>query len=153
MEDALIEILETFKYPVIRQGSLAPDAPYPATFFTFWNRTEEEQAAYDNETALVVYNFDVNVYSDDPTTVYSLLAEARDAVKAAGWQTPERGHDIASDVITHTGRGFTCTYLETLREPEPEPTPDPEPEPEPEPDPEPTPDPEPEPTPEPDNTP
>lgn len=145
MEDILIALLEAFKYPVIRQGSLAPDAAYPATFFTFWDRSEEEQAAYDNETALVVHEFDINVYSNDPSTVYSLLAQARDAVKAAGWQTPDRGHDIASDEITHTGRGFTCTYIETLKEPEP--TPDPEPELDPEPDPEPTPDPEPEPTP------
>lgn len=141
MEDTLIAILETYKYPVIRQGSLAPEAAYPATFFTFWNRTEEEQSAYDNETALVVHEYDVNVYSTDPATVYTLLAQARDAVKAAGWQTPDRGHDIASDEITHTGRGFTCTFIETLTEPAPTPTPDPEPTPDP--DPEPQPDPEP----------
>ena len=139
MEDALIEILGTYKYPVIRQGSLAPDAAYPGTFFTFWNRSEEEQSAYDNETALVVHEYDVNVYSTDPSTVYTLLAQARDALKAAGWQTPDRGHDIASDEITHTGRGLTCTFIETLTDPEPtpEPTPDPDPEPEPEPTPEP----------------
>lgn len=138
MEDILIELLAAFKYPVIRQGSLAPDAAYPATFFTFWNRTEDEHSAYDNETTLVVHEFDVNVYSNDPSTVYSLLREARDALKAAGWQTPDRGHDIASDEITHTGRGITCTFIETLTDP-PEPTP-PTPEPEPEQTPEPEPD-------------
>ncbi len=113
MEDILIALLEAFKYPVIRQGSLAPDAPYPATFFTFWNRTEEEHSAYDNESALVVHEFDINVYSTSPDTVYSLLAQARNAVKEAGWETPDRGHDVASDEITHTGRGFTCTFLQT----------------------------------------
>ena len=144
MEDTLLEILGAFKKPVIRQGSLAPDAAYPETFFTFWNRSEEEQSAYDNETALVVHEFDVNVYSTDPATVYSLLGQARDALKAAGWQTPDRGHDIASDEITHTGRGLTCTYIETLTdEPQPEPDPDPTPDPEPEPEPTPTPDPDP----------
>ena len=136
MEDILLSILGDFNYPVIRQGSLAPDAAYPATFFTFWNRSEEEQSAYDNETALVVHEFDVNIYSNSPALTYSLLAQARAALKAAGWQTPDRGHDIASDEITHTGRGLTCSYIETLTEeapePEPEPTPTPEPEPEPE---------------------
>ena len=136
MEDILLAILEAFKFPVIRQGSLAPDAVYPPTFFTFWNNSEMEQAAYDNETRFVVHDFDVNVYSDNPATVYSLLTQAREAFKAAGWQTPDRGHDIASDEITHTGRGMNVTYLETLSdeptpEPEPEPTPTPEPTPEP----------------------
>lgn len=134
MEDILLEILGAFKLPVIRQGSLAPDAAYPATFFTFWNNSETEQAAYDNETRFVVHDFDVNVYSNDPDTTYSLLSQARDAFKSAGWQTPDRGHDIASDEITHTGRGMNVTYLETLSD---EPTPEPEPEPEPTPGPEP----------------
>lgn len=117
MEDILIEILEDFKKPVIRQGSLAPEDPYPETFFTFWNRSEGEQTAYDNEDALfVVHEFDVNVYSTDPDTVYSLLKDARDALKEAGWETPDRGHDIASDEITHTGRGLTCVFLETITE-------------------------------------
>lgn len=137
MEDTLIALLETYGYPVIRQGSLAPDAAYPATFFTFWNNSDVERSAYDNATALVVWEFDVNVYSNDPSTTYSLLAQARDALKAAGWQTPDRGHDLASDEITHTGRGITVTYLGTVPEPEPEPEPTPGPEPEPEPTPEP----------------
>lgn len=117
MEDTLLEILGAFKVPVIRQGSLAPEAPYPETFFTFWNRSEEEQTAYDNENAaFVVHEFDVNVYSTAPGTVYDLLGEARAALKAAGWQTPDRGHDIASDEITHVGRGLTCTFLQTITE-------------------------------------
>lgn len=116
MEETLISILGDFNYPVIRQGSLAPDAAYPPTFFTFWNRSEEEQSAYDDKTALVVHEFDVNVYSNNPGLTYSLLAQARAALKAAGWQTPDRGHDIASDEITHTGRGLTCTFIETLTE-------------------------------------
>lgn len=136
MEDTLISILAEFNYPVIRQGSLAPDDAYPATFFTFWNRSEEEQSAYDNTTALVVHEFDVNVYSNDVSLTYSLLAQARTALKTAGWQTPDRGHDIASDEITHTGRGLTCTFIETLTDDdEPEPTPDPDPTPTPDPDP------------------
>ena len=54
MEDILIELLAAFKYPVIRQGSLAPDAAYPDTFFTIWESAEEEHSAFDNETVAVV---------------------------------------------------------------------------------------------------
>lgn len=112
MEDQLIELLERFNLPVIRQGSLAPEEAYPDTFFTFWNDSEAEQSAYNNDTASVVYTFQVNVYSNNPGTTYSLLAEARQLLKANGWETPDRGHDIASDEITHTGRGMTVTILD-----------------------------------------
>ena len=40
MEDNLIELLATFGYPVLRQGSLAENEQYPPTFFTFWNNGE-----------------------------------------------------------------------------------------------------------------
>lgn len=113
IEDNLINLLKTFEYPVIRQGSLAPDAVYPPTFFTFWNNTEIENSAYNNQTFTVVYDYDVNVYSNDPDIVYSLLRQARALLKANGWQAPERGHDIASDEITHTGRGIEITFIDT----------------------------------------
>ena len=54
MEDTLIQLLESFGYPVIRQGSLPADQAYPDTFFTFWNSTEDGQSFYDNGTASVV---------------------------------------------------------------------------------------------------
>ena len=112
MEDSLIEILSGFGVPVIRQGSLAPDEVYPPTFFTFWNNEETGESYYDNETKSVFYSFDVNVYSEDVEKTYSFLKDARAALKASGWNCPERGHDVASDEITHTGRGFTATFLE-----------------------------------------
>lgn len=111
MEDELIILLESFGFPVIRQGSLAPEDSYPETFFTFWNNSESEHSAYNNDTASEVYSFDINVYSTDPETTYNLLKQARTTFKAAGWQIPDRGHDVASDEITHTGRGISVTYL------------------------------------------
>ena len=111
MEDALIQLLQSFNYPVIRQGSLAPEESYPDTFFTFWNNNELEHSAYNDQTLLVIYDFDVNVYSRNPETVYNLLKQARSLLKKNGWQTPDRGHDLASDEITHTGRGMEVTFL------------------------------------------
>lgn len=113
MEDTLIELLASFKKPVIRQGSLAPDEDYPDTFFTFWNNDETEHSAYDNETANVDYDFDVNVYSTDPATAYSLLGQARALLKQNGWIIATRGYDVSSDEITHIGRGMEVMYLKT----------------------------------------
>lgn len=116
MEDTLIALLETFKYPVIRQGSLGDDEAYPDTFFTFWNNSEDGDSFYDNETIKIIHTFNVNVYSTDPDTVYTLLRSARDLLKTNGWIPTMMGYDIASDEITHTGRGMELTYLEYKQE-------------------------------------
>ena len=113
MEDSLIEILSTLKYPIIRQGSLAPDEVYPDTFFTFWNNDETEHSAYDNDTVNVDYDFDVNVYSANPNTAYELLSQARKLLKENGWIIATRGYDVASDEITHVGRGMEILFLKT----------------------------------------
>lgn len=111
MEEKLIELLEEFAFPVIRQGSLTESDEYPPTFFTFWNNEESEAAAYDNQTYSTIYSFDVNIYSNNPDNVYRYLREARKLLKNNGWQTPDGGHDIASDEETHIGRGITVTYI------------------------------------------
>ena len=100
--------------PIFKQGSLGEDEAYPDTFLTFWENPEAEQTAYDNGTATVVWSFDVNGYSTSPNKLYSLMNALRAAYKADGWQTPDRGHDVASDEITHTGRGISVTYLKTF---------------------------------------
>lgn len=117
MEDTLINLLSSFGFPVFRQGSLTAETAYPDTFFTFWNSTEEGQSFYDNETASVVYDFDVNVYSNDPAAAYSLLERSRKLLKGNNWIIATRGYDVPSDEITHIGRGMQVQYLQTdLRE-------------------------------------
>jgi hypothetical protein len=115
MEENLINLLQTFGYPVFRQGSLSEGEAYPDTFFTFWNNSETGQSFYDNETAIVDYDFSVNVYSTDPETVYSLIASARTLLKSNNWIIVSRGYDVGSDEITHVGRGFEIEYLNTER--------------------------------------
>lgn len=116
MEDALIEILEKFEYPVYRQGSMSNDEAYPETFFTFWNNDSPDHAHYDNVEYGTAWDFDVNVYSSNPSLTYSLLESARAALKTAGWIVPSRGHDVGSDEPTHTGRGFEAYFLQTKTE-------------------------------------
>lgn len=112
VEDALIAVLETFSYPVYRQGSLTEDQPYPETFFTYWNVSSGDHAHYDDESYGTAWDFDVNVYSVDAALTYSLLLEARAALKSAGWIVPGKGYDVPTDEPTHTGRGMSALYLE-----------------------------------------
>lgn len=112
MEDNLIQLLSTFGFPVIRQGSLSEDENYPQSFFTFWNNDSTDHAHYDNEEYGNTWDFDVNFYSTDPEQTYSILADARRLLKTNNWIVPGKGHDVASDEPTHTGRGLEAIYLD-----------------------------------------
>lgn len=111
MEDKLIEVLTSIVPIVIRQGSLAPNEDYPQEFFTFWNNDSSDGAHYDNEANSVLYDYDINFYSTSPERTHSVLAEAIAQLKANGWIIDGRGHDVASDEITHTGRGVNVLFL------------------------------------------
>ena len=78
MKDELIALLSDFKYPVYLQGSLSADEPYPPTFFTFWVNTSQDYSHYDNQPIGYVWTFDVNFYSEDPSLVNTVPAQAID---------------------------------------------------------------------------
>lgn len=108
-----IETLKTLCPKVMEQGSLAPHERYPARFFTFWNPETHDHAHYDNTASGCVWTLDVNFYSNDHADVYSTLDAAREALQADGWIISGKGHAVASDYNTHTGRGFTAVFIET----------------------------------------
>lgn len=112
MEDSLISILETFKFPVYRQGSLSASDAYPDDFFTFWNNDSPDHAYYNNHDYGTMWAFQVNFYSNSPSNTYSYIASAIKALKDAGWVVGSKGYDVTSDEETHTGRGFDCYFLE-----------------------------------------
>lgn len=112
MKDDLITILETFGYPVRLQGSLAEDEKYPESFFTFWNYESVDGSHYDNNPINYVWDFDINFYSIDPDLVNTMLLEAKTKLKSNGWIVSGKGHDVASDEPTHTGRGIHAIYIE-----------------------------------------
>lgn len=114
MEDLLIEVLSSFGYPVRLQGSLAENEPYPDNFFTFWNNDSNSQSFYDNDERSIVYNYDVNFYSNNPEAVYTKLREAKKLLKQNGFIVSGDGHSVASDEPTHDGRGMNVLYLQQL---------------------------------------
>ena len=54
----------------------------------------------------------IYVYSSDPELTYSVLLDARSALKAEGWICQGKGFDVQSDEETHTGRGLNVIYME-----------------------------------------
>lgn len=116
MEDALVTILSSLKYPVYRQGSMANDETYPDTFITFWNNASPDHSHYDNGEYGTAWDFSIYVYSCDPSLTYSVLMDARTALKSAGWVCPSKGFDVSSDEPTHIGRGLEVFYLEVPNE-------------------------------------
>lgn len=112
MEDNLISILSSFGYPVYRQGSMSDNATYPETFFTFWNNDSQDHSHYDNSDYGTEWSFNIFVYSNNPTLTYSLLADARAALKEAGWICRGKGFDAMSDEKTHTGRGLEVIFIQ-----------------------------------------
>lgn len=112
--DNLIDELSKLNYPVIKQGSLPPDESYTDHFFTYWNNSADGAGFYSNEETGVLWNYSLNFYSVDELLVDSVLLEAKALLKKAGFTVTGAGHDVASDEVTHTGRGITVLYREKL---------------------------------------
>lgn len=103
MKEELIGLLKGFGYPVILQGTMNPDEPYPESFITFWTDDVSDGSHYDNEAKSYVWDFSVIFYSSDPALVNSKPEEIRRALKEAGYIPQGKGRDIPSDEPTHTG--------------------------------------------------
>lgn len=112
MKDLLIKTLEPLGYPIIQQGSLGPNDNYPESFFTFWNNETFGDEFYDNNEHQTVWNFDLNFYSSETSLVNTKLLEAKELLKAQGFIVSGKGYDVASDEITHTGRGINVLKIE-----------------------------------------
>lgn len=113
MEDLLIKTLtEAFDFPVLLQGSLGVDEKYPDTFFTFWCSDCSDGQHYDNQTESYIWEYDLNCYSTNPLIVTEAMRKAIEILKEVGFVASGKGHDIASDEPTHTGKGQTILFKE-----------------------------------------
>lgn len=111
VEDLLINILKETGFDVIRQGSMAAEDEYPDDFFTFWNNSSFCTSFYDNENTSGIADFDVNFYSNNPQNTYDILQEMTKTLRAQGFIIADSGHDVMSDVETHTGRGINVLFM------------------------------------------
>ena len=63
MREKLINLLESFGYPVHLQGSLLSVDDYPDSFFTFWNFQNDGDLFYDNESHASDFGYWIYFYS------------------------------------------------------------------------------------------
>lgn len=112
MKLKLIEILETFGFPVYLQGSMREDESYPDSFITFWTDSTTDGAHYDNDTKSYIWSFSVIFYSNSPTMTNTMPEQIRKALKAVGFIPQGKGQDIPSDEPTHTGWAMDFVYKE-----------------------------------------
>ena len=110
MEDLLIQLLESFGYPVMLQGSLGQDEEYPSAFFTFWQNDSFDGSHYDDEARSEIFDYEVNFYADEPSLVYEKLKEAKKLLTKNNFIISGSGHSVMSDEVTHTGRGMNVLY-------------------------------------------
>lgn len=110
MKAKLIELLETFKYPVFLQGSLNPAEAYPDSFFTFWNPSNNDSGFYSGSPIRSVWLFFVYFYSNDPELVATIPEQARQLLKINNFIVQGMPNDISVDRPTHTGAFFE-TYI------------------------------------------
>lgn len=112
MEDLLLQLLNSFGFPVMLQGSLGENDAYPDHFFTFWERPSYDGVHYDNNATTCIYDYDVNFYSNNPDYPYKYIKDAKKLLQANGFMLSGNGYGVASDEPTHTGRGIRALYEE-----------------------------------------
>lgn len=112
MNEELVNLLSTFGYPVIQQGSMGEDEAYPDSLFTFYNIDTPDDGFYDNNPTRSIWTYYIYFYSNDPLLVNTKLREVTDLLRKNKWIVNQRnGYDIESDVDTHSGRYTTVYYI------------------------------------------
>lgn len=107
MKQILLNVLNSFGFPVFLLGTLGENEPYPPAFFTF-STLESDDICFDDEDSYAVYRFQIIFYANDPHIVEEVATESRRKLKAAGFIPDGRGEDIQSEEPTHTG--WVCEY-------------------------------------------
>lgn len=103
---------EAFHLPIYLQGSMSDDDVYPDSFFTFWNNDTDDSAFYNNTETQTIWDFDLNLYSNDPAVVNTILLQAKTLLKGVGFIPDGSGYDVVSDEPTHSGRGINLLFIE-----------------------------------------
>ena len=113
MLENLIQLLEdAYGYPVYLQGSMSSDASYPGHFFTYWINDSDSDSHYDNNESAVIWDYELNFYSNNPLKVHNVLSEVKALLKQHNFIIGGAGHSVMSDETTHTGRGINVLYRE-----------------------------------------
>lgn len=95
---------------------MSAEDPYPDDFFTFFNNSANGDGFFDDAESRIIWDIDLNFYSNDPTHVNSILMSLKEPLREAGFTVTGGGYDVLSDEPTHTGRGINVLYIEIITE-------------------------------------
>lgn len=110
VKQTLIELLETFGYPVSLQGSYEEGSKLPKSFFTFWNY-ETNLKFVDNDIQATEYVYRVYFYSKDPMLTNSVLINTRKLLMNNNFHCTG-DYDIDSGEAKYTAREMEVRYLQ-----------------------------------------
>ncbi len=108
----LEEVFEELGLDYSRQGSYTDDSEYPPSFFTFWNYDTPEGGYFDNDSHRSIWYWQVYYYTNNASTLYSMIDELVAVAKEKGFIIEGRGQDIASDRPDYMGRTIRLKYME-----------------------------------------
>ena len=114
LEDLLKLLEDTYGYPVYLQGSMSSDDTYPDNFFTYWINESNDESHYDNNGNAIVWDYDLNFYSNNPLTVHSMMLNIKKLLKQNNFTVSGAGYSVMSDETTHTGRGINVLYRQNF---------------------------------------
>ena len=110
IKQKLIDLLETFHYPVSLQGSYQEGETLPDSFFTFWNY-ETNLRYKSNKVSEIEYVYRVFFYSKEPVLVNAIFKQVRELLINNNFHCTG-DYDIDTDVESYTGREMEVRYLE-----------------------------------------
>lgn len=110
VKQRIIDLLETFGYPVSLQGSYEEGSKLPDSFFTFWN-FETNLKFIDNDIQATEYVYRVFFYSRDPLLTNSVLTNTRRLLMENNFHC-SGDYDIDSGEPSYTAREMEVRYLQ-----------------------------------------
>lgn len=111
--EELFALFDEIGKPYFRQGSLADDAEYPKSFFTFWNLDTPSIAFRDNEERAYCEVINVYFYTCDATQIYSEMDAFILRAKKAGFIVEGRAYDVPADEANYFGRAVRLRKIKT----------------------------------------
>lgn len=116
VKERLISAMEALGFvqgeTLFLQGTLGADESYPANFVTFFVRSVDDDAHYNNDTCRYRWLVTVCYYANKAQLVNTVPSAIRAELKANGFIPQGKGQDAISDEKTHTGWLMNFLYAE-----------------------------------------
>lgn len=94
-----------------QQGSAPQDLP--TSFYTVWNNVADENAAADNDSQLIEYEWTVIYYTKRYSTIYTGIENLKTALTARGYIVKGNGYDFGGAYEEWQARAITVKRIAT----------------------------------------